>query len=264
MKKKLYILLLTICVVLISACSNKAAYNTSVQTSSPFPKESIAESQNTMEYKDNKTNGTKELTSFEELNKVVSTDVENTTVSIQTAYEELVSDIDTYDKYLQNADRIETFYNRVYEDTILLCIRLREYSINYAEAIMYSNKSNDDKYENLEEIYDCIYDDAGDDIYDEIYDDILNEIYDAFYNGILDDAYDDVPYDEWSEARSNEYERWSDLRSDIYEDWSDFRSDVYEFWSDMRVELWDGDIERAEEKIDDFHEDIEKLKNKIN
>ena len=129
---------------------------------------------------------------------------------------------------------------------------MREYSINYAEAIMASDKSNDDKYKDFEKLYDCIYDDAGNDIYDEIYDGILDDIYDDFYDGILDDAYDNgAPYDEWSDARS-----------DVYDEWSDFRSDVYDFWSDMRSELWDDDIERAEEKIADFRKDIEKIKSK--
>lgn len=85
-------------------------------------------------------------------------------------------------------------------------------------------------------------------------------MYDTFYNGILDDAYDDAPYDEWSDARSDEYDWWSDTRSDVYDEWSDFRSDVYDFWSDMRSELWDDDIEKAENKLKDFKEDIEKQK----
>ena len=175
----------------------------------------------------------------------------------------MVTEIDTYEMYLESTDKVEAFYKKVYDDTKNLCIRMREYSINYAEAIMASDKSNDDKYKDFEGLYDCIYDDAGDDIYDEIYDGILDDIYDDFYDGILDDAYDNgAPYDEWSDARSNEYDWWSDARSDVYDEWSDFRSDVYDFWSDMRSELWDDDIERAEEKIVDFQEDVEKLKHK--
>lgn len=217
MKKKLFIQLLCLCLFLMTACgkNNTISDNTSnVQDSSSI--EETSESSDIKESKDNINDVSEKQIGFEELNEAVSIDVENT-------------------------DKVEAFYKQVCGDTQNLCIRMREYSINYAEAIMASDKSNDDKYKDFEELYDCIYDDAGDDIYDEIYDGILDDIYDDFYDGILDDAYDNgAPYDEWS----------------------DFRSDVYDFWSDMRSELWDDDIERAEEKIVDFQEDVEKLKNK--
>lgn len=264
MKKKLFIPLLCLCLVLITACgkSNAISDNTSnVQDSSAI--EETLESKDAKESKDNTDDEAKKQIGFEELNGAVSTDVDSTIFAIKSEYEKFVNEIDTYEKYLENTDKVEAFYKQVYDDTQNLCIRMREYSINYAEAIMASDKSNDDKYKDFEELYDFIYDDAGDDIYDEIYDGILDDIYDDFYDGILDDAYDNgAPYDEWSDARSNEYDWWSDARSDVYDEWSDFRSDVYDFWSDMRSELWDDDIERAEEKIVDFQEDIEKLKNK--
>lgn len=264
MKKKLFIPLLCLFLVLITACgkSNAISDNTSnVQDSSAI--EETLESKDSKESKDNTDDGAKKQIGFEELNEAVSTDVDNTISAIKSEYEKLVTGIDTYEKYLENTDKVEAFYKQVYDDTQNLCIRMCEYSINYAEAIMASDKSNDDKYKDFEELYDCIYDDAGDDIYNEIYDGILDDIYDDFYDGILDDAYDNgVPYDEWSDARSNEYDWWSDARSDIYDEWSDFRSYVYDFWSDMRSELWDDNIERAEEKIVDFQKDIEKLKSK--
>lgn len=264
MKKKICaLLLLGSCLFSISACGNKVASNdtNNVQDSSQI--EETLESRDTEEIKDNTGDETRKQIGFEELNEVVSTDVENTISAIKSEYEKLVTDIDAYEKYLKNTDKVEAFYEQVCEDTKHLCIRMREYSINYAEEIMASDKSNSDKYKDFEELYDCIYDDAGDDIYDEIYDGILDDIYDDFYDGILDDAYDNgAPYDEWSDARSDEYDWWSDARSDVYDEWSDFRSDVYDFWSDMRSELWDDDIERAEEKIVDFRKYVEKIKSK--
>lgn len=264
MKKKLFILLPCLCLVIMTACgkSNTISDNTSNgQNSSPI--EETSESMDIKESEDNTDDMSEKQIGFGELNEVVSTDVENTISAIKSEYEKLITMIDSYEKYLENTDKVEIFYKHVYEDTSNLCIRMREYSLNYAEEILASDYSNNDKYKNLDELYDCIYDDAGDDIYDGIYDGILDDIYDNFYDGILDDAYDNgVPYDEWSDARSDEYDWWSDTRSDVYDEWSDFRSDVYEFWSDMRSELWDDDIERAKEKIIDFQEDIEKLKNK--
>lgn len=182
------------------------------------------------ESKNNDDDMSEQQTGLDELDKVISADVENTISDMRSEYEELVAEIDTYEKYLKNTDKVKAYYNQVYENTKDSCIRMREYSINYAEKIMASDKSNDEKNDDFEELYDCIYDDAGDDIYDEIYEDILDDIYDAFYGGILEDAYD----------------------QDV----------VYEEWSDMIGELWDDDTERAEEKIADFREDIEKLKSK--
>lgn len=264
MKNKLFISLLGLCLILMTACGKKNTTSdiTSNVLLSPQVEET-SESKNSNESKNNTKNKVKEQEGFKHLNEIILTDTENTISVIKSDYEKLVTDIDTYEKYLNNTDKIESFYKQICENTKSLCIRMREYSINYAEEIMASDKSNDDKYKDFKELYDCIYDDAGDDIYDEIYDGILDDIYDDFYDGILDDAYDNgAPYDEWLHARSNEYDCWSDARSDIYDEWSEFRSDVYDFWSDMRKELWDDDIERAEEKIVDFQEDINKIKNK--
>lgn len=147
--------------------------------------------------------------------------------------------IDTYEKYLENSATVTAFYEQVCEDIKHLYIRMCEYSIDYAEKITASSKLNTDKYKDFDELYDCTYDDAGDDI--------------------LDVAYgNDGPG--WFEVRPNEYKLWADTRFDIfdiYEEWSDFCSDVYGFFSDMMSELWD-DIERAEEKIMDFQKNIEK------
>lgn len=202
--------------------------------------------------------------SFEEINEKVALDVENTIAMLNAEYEKIVMSVDSYDQYSKNIDHIEELYSLILETTTQLCIRMREYSLEYAKVIMASNKTNDEKYDDCEEIYDNVYDDAGDDIYDKIYDDLFDNLYDAFYDGILDDAYDFVPYKEWSSVHSNEYELWSDTHSDVYEEWSDFRSDVYGFWSDMRSELWSDDIERAEKKIEKFQKEVDKLKGNNN
>ena len=198
--------------------------------------------------------------SIEELNELVEKDVDASITDLKEEYEQLKADIDTYKKYLKNAEKIEAFYDNVYEVNKSLCIKMYEYSLDYAELIIKSDKSNGDKYDDLEELYDNIYENAGEKIYDEIYDGILDKMYKDFYDGILEDAYDNAPYDEWSDARSDEYDWWSDTRSNTYDDWSDCRSDVYDFWSDIRSEMWDDDIQKAEKKVKDFQEEIDKLK----
>lgn len=193
--------------------------------------------------------GAIQATTLEELSELVSQEMDARVAALNEQYEKLQAEIDTYDKYIENQEKIEDYYSSVYYDMQDTCIRMREYCVKYVQVILESEKENDEKYDDLEEMYDVIYEDAGEDIYDEFYDGVLEDIYDVYYDGILDDAYDAVAYKEWSEARSEEYERWSD-----------FRSEVYEFWSDMRSEFWDDDIDRAQEKIQDFQDDILQLK----
>lgn len=204
--------------------------------------------------------GAIQAATLEELSELVSQEMDARVAALNEQYEKLQAEIDTYDKYIENQEKIEDYYSSVYHDMQDTCIRMREYCVKYVQVILESEKENDEKYDDLEEMYDVIYEDAGEDIYDEFYDGVLEDIYDVYYDGILDDAYDAVAYKEWSEARSEEYERWSDARSAAYECWSDFRSEVYEFWSDMRSEFWDDDIDRAQEKIQDFQDDILQLK----
>lgn len=199
---------------------------------------------------------------MEALETLVEKDVEDTIVALEKEYEILVEDVDSYEKYKLNNDKVEAFYTKAYNESKELCLRLYEYSYDYADLVMKSELSCDDKYKELKEVYDVIYDDAGSEIYDEIYNGMLADIYDEFYSGILSDAYEVVPYSEWADVRSTEYDWWSDTRSNVYDDWSDCRSDIYDFWSDIRGELWDEDIQKAEKLMKEFREDIDKLKKK--
>ena len=257
--KKIYVLILAmVMVVSLTACGEKTVTeeNTPSEVEESVEEEIIVE-EDTESVSEQNELQVEELDEFEEY---VAADVEEVIDTLWEELDEMSAKIDSYEAYKDNVDMIETFYVETLEHIRLLCIQLREYSLSYAKEIMALDKLTDEKYDDMEMIYDCIYGDAGDDIYDEIYDGVMEEMYDIFYDGILDDAYDTVDYSEWADARSNEYEWWSDTRSDVYEEWSDFRSDVYEFWSDMRSELWSDDVERAEKAMADFEEDIEKLK----
>lgn len=190
------------------------------------------------------------------LREAAAKDTEDAFAKLTDEYEKLLAETDTYEKYLSNADKVEAFYSMVVDDTEQLCIRLREYSVEYAKIIVSSDESYRDKYDELEAIYDDLYDDIGEDIYDGI----LDDIYDELYDGVLDDGYDNASYSEWAEVRSDEYDWWSDARSDVYRKWSDFRSEVYRFWSDIRSEVYKDRKEKVQSTIDDFVEDIEKMK----
>lgn len=198
--------------------------------------------------------------SAEEFETAVTKDVESAIASLAAEYETLAADINSYDKYVNNIEAVETFYVKALEDTDNLGVKLRQYCIDYAENVFASDRTNGQKYDDFEVMYDVVYEDARDDMYDEIYDGILKDAYDLFYDGILKDAYDSVGYGELSEVRTREYNSLSDVRSDVYEVCSDLGSDVYDFYSDVRGELYDGDLEKAQEKTADFQEDINKLR----
>ncbi len=251
---------------LISLCSCNGEISDTNADLSPQSTETSANNQSAVETSAQNTTSETEAAvtagSTEELNEIIAADISDTVAALEADYKKLEDEITTYDTYIDNTDKAEAFYTKVNEENKNLCIRLQEYAASYAEKILASDISNDDKYGEMDDLYDNIYDDGGDSVYDGIYDGVLEDMYDLFYDGVLDDGYDEVSYKEWSKARSQEYDWWSDTRSDVYEQWSDFRSDVYEFWSDIRDELWDNDVDKAEEVISDYKEDIAKLKDK--
>lgn len=195
-----------------------------------------------------------------ELEAVVTADVESVVAALNAEYEVLATDIDAYEKYVGNVEAVEAFYAKTLEETENLGIRLRQYSVDCATAVFASDRTNGQKYDDFEVVYDIVYEDARDEIYDEIYDGILKNMYGLFYDGILKDAYDSVGYGEWSEVLSHEYDLWSDTCSDVYDAYSDLSSDIYGFYSDVRSELYGDDLERARKKTGDFQEDIDSLR----
>ena len=178
-------------------------------------------------------------------------------------YDALVAGVDDYTSYIAKKSEIEAFYQKILSTSAQLCIQACSLAADYAEQILASSKTIDEKYEDMDDIYDLFYDDIGDEIYDGIYDGILDDIYDDLYDGALDDQPDDVKYKDWSDTRSKEYKMWSNTRSDTYGHWSDYRSDVYGFWSDMRSKLWRDDLDGAYEELEDFREDIARMASKL-
>lgn len=252
MKRKIIVLLLTLTLAFsTTACGTQSTTNT--------PDESISETDSSVGNSEDIT----ESRTLDSLEANVMKDVENSVLTLKSEMETLVAEVDSFNKYVENADRMESFYTNVCNDSSLLRICLMEHAVIYAEFIMNSDEDFDDKYDNLDELYDIVYEDAGDAFYDSIYDGILEDMYDVFYDELLDDAYDTVPYAEWLNARSNEYEWWLEARSDTYEIWLDTRSDIYEFWLDLRSAAFEKDANEVTEIIDNFKENIENLKSSL-
>lgn len=197
--------------------------------------------------------------SIEELEEAISHDIDKTITQMTTDLTTLKSTIISYEDYVEHAKDVENFYDKINVDFEKICIRMQQYTVQYAELIMKSDISNDEKYEAFEDLLDYIYEDTANDLHDDVYEDFFDDIKDSFYDGVLDDSDAAPSYSEWYDTRSDEYDNWYDTRSDIYDNWYDMRSDIYDFYYDMRSELWSDDIERAEEILSDYKEDVEKL-----
>lgn len=197
---------------------------------------------------------------IEELELMIEEDVANTTSALNTEYEQLVAEIDTFEAYQKNVEKVQAFYEKINDENREMCIRMREYSLAYAQLITNAGGTNDEKEEALDSMYDTIYDDASGDIYDALYDDLMGDMFDAFYDGVVSDGYDYVAYEKWYDMSSDAYDMWSDCGSDIYNEWSDFGSDVYDFWSDIYSAMWDDDAEEIKEEITEFEADIKAMR----
>lgn len=198
----------------------------------------------------------------EELPSLIEESVEDVLASLDGEATTLIEKVFDYDSYVENHDEINAFYETICATSSQLCTQMQLFAADYAQAIINATTLSSDTYDELEKVYDLIYDDMGDDIYNRIYDGVLEDLYDAFYDGALDDS-DAAPYSDWSKTRSNEYKTWSSARSDTYKQWSRFRSDVYKFWSRLRSDVYKGKEDRALKKIADFRADAEKQLEKL-
>lgn len=198
--------------------------------------------------------------SVEELELIIIKYVEDETTDLNTQLTKLMESVNTYDKYLEKIDEVEAFYEEVCNTSELISIRIREYSVEYAEMLIESDSSTTDLYNDFGDMYDFIDDEVADKFYDGILDGIIEDLKDAFYDGVIYDGMNSVSYSEWYEICSEDYALWYDTGSDCYEYCSDMLSDVYSFIANVQIEVLQGDIDGAKEEIADFKEDIEKLK----
>lgn len=200
------------------------------------------------------------VTTLEELETRIEEHLAATIASLNTQWETLAAEIDTYEKYVENTERVSEIYQTVIDETDQMCIMLYEYSAAYARMILDSDMSADDKYDAIDGINDFLYEDACDEINDEIYGGLLDDMNDHFYEGILSDTPETVDYSDWYDVCSEEYGQWYDTASEVYGLYYDAASEIYSFYYDMAGELYSRDYERAEKVYERFLEKIAKAK----
>lgn len=202
----------------------------------------------------------KGITTTDELEDRIEKHLDELIESLYLRWEALAADIDTYDKYCKDSDRVTAFYETVIDETNQMCVILYEYSAVYARMILDSDLSAADKYNAMDDLNDCLYNGACDEIKDEIYDGILNEMNEYFYNGIIGDASDDSEFSKWYDVASDEYGQWYDTSSEVYSLYYDTASDIYSFYFDMSLDLFSRDFDKTEKVYDRFLKKIRKLK----
>ena len=173
MKRFFAIFIIAIMLLTLSACNQTQSNEQSSETSSQTPNisnnvvsdSSKSDTEDSSENIPNEEPSTEDTTSatdipsansIEELEAAIEKDVDDTITALDSEWEELQLNITTYEEYSENVEAVEEFYDKVYTTTEQLCIRIQEYTVQYAELIMSSDMSNDDKYDEFDEIYDCI------------------------------------------------------------------------------------------------------------
>ena len=198
--------------------------------------------------------------SVEELESVVDAHVNECVQALWAEWAAMSTEIDTFEEYLANIETVEAFHAHVVDSAAQIFVMICDYGIVYSELVLQSNASTKDMYKAFEDFKDCIYEDACEIVKDEIYEDLLNEIKDYYYEGIINDARDSVKYSDWSDARGDAYSWWSDARGDVYSNWSDTRGDLYSYYSDIRSELYGGDLDGANDELQDFKDKVNRMR----
>ena len=153
MKKKIAIILAILTLTSITACGQSNGNNSSSKTESSYSssdnskseksshKESTSNTEDTTlveetTKKPESSSTKKDVSTLDGIEAAVSEDVENTISGLEKEFDSLKSEIDTYDKYLQNTSEIEDFYNKIVKTNEDVCIRLYEYALEYANIVV--------------------------------------------------------------------------------------------------------------------------------
>lgn len=248
MKKRLFALLLAVCMILsMTACGEK--------------KDNAApEAQDKEESLSNRPASQYDNSTLEGILTGIETDFADSIKFLQDSFEDLNASVgETYEEYKENKKLLTEWYALILSEETALMERTKERAVEYLKLISSSidHKDDDAMDDAMDDYYDRIYDGAMDDFYDEIYDNLMEDAYDTYYDGIVGDGYELEPYDKWSDESSAAYKEWSDTSSNIYKGWSDTSSILYRYWSSVSSGFYqnnfdvDAIIEECKKKMAD-------------
>ncbi len=205
-------------------------------------KEKASEEKN----KETKIEVQSDYASYDEIFDAIDKDTAATIQTIKDNYTSLKENIDTYDKYVDKADDVKSFFDSIDKEMKNLYDAYDKYYEAYFKMAIDTSADNKEFDKALDGFYDRVYNDAFDDIYDDVYNRVFDNYYDDFYNGFLDDARDTVAYNEWSDVHSQCYTDYSDAHSSMYKAYSDAHAKCYIIYSNVRQQvMYEGEKDYA-------------------
>lgn len=182
--------------------------------------------------------------------------------SLKNEAESLMNELNTYEVYAANDDRVDALYKHIVEEINSLCIEMKEYAVHYVELILESDASASDKSDALDRMYDYAGDNASKAIYNDIYSKLIGDLYDGFLGNtlVLSNVPASASFEEWEYLYDDEWYRYRTIRDYVYFLGDRLEADVYSFKGAIDTALYNGDDERMQEKINQFKASIEVAK----
>ena len=173
-----------------------------------------------------------------------------------------MNELNTYEVYAANNDRVDALYRHIVEEINSLCIEMKEYALRYVELILESDVSDSDKSDAIDRMYDYAGDNASEAIYSDIYNKLIGDLYDGFLGNdlVLNSVSVNASFEEWKYLYDDEWYRYRTARDYVYFLGDRLEADVYNFRGDIKTALINGDDERIHEKINQFKASIEVAK----
>ena len=160
--------------------------------------------------------------------------------TLEKEYTSSPSQIDSYEAYIQNADRIAEWYATMNETTKEFFTGMEKYYEAYYRMMLDTCKNNDELKDSLELFYEEVYEGTFEDLYKKLYEGLFKDIYEDIYEDVLSKADDIVSYDELYSSCSTFYDAWYDAGSTCYDTWYNGLSRFYSIWSAMYGSIYDG------------------------
>ena len=115
--------------------------------------------------------------------------------TLEKEYTSIPSQIDSYEAYIQNADRIAEWYATMNETTKEFFTGMEKYYEAYYRMMLDTCKNNDELKDSLELFYEEVYEGTFEDLYKKLYEGLFKDIYEDIYEDVLSKADDIVSYD---------------------------------------------------------------------
>ena len=235
MKKRLMVILTAFMVLMLGGCEGKETTSENTTAGDETAENVLKDSENRKE-KENTTPTEENNDVLDGILKDITEDFDNTidylTSELDNVYEKVGN---SYESYIDNKEAITEWYDLAQTESEKLYKITAEKSESYYKMITTSVEHDD--YDAIEEeldnYYECVYEDLYDEMYESIYEDAFDELYDRYYDGILEEADDSIDYGEWLDVSSDCYSEWLDAHSEFYGEWLDSHSEIYSIWLDV-------------------------------